>query len=378
MKNHYVIVVNSFKLGGAEQQAYFLARSLRTDFDIDAEIWGFKPINRLFEMCYKEGIPVRVLPKLPIRYTATAVLGAAIFVWYIHHYGVSVLLPFTIKPNLICGLSWRLGGADLCIWNQLDEGKWFKGRPIERWALERVHHFVANSQASAAALHAQGISEGQIRMIYNGIELPPPHSNRLAWRQKLGIDPNCFTACMVATLSRYKDHATLLHAWRLFVDEMTTTPILLLAGRAYDAAEELQTLTIQLNLQPYVRFLGEVDDVSGLLEAVDLGLYSSLSEGMPNAVLEYMAAGIPILASDLPGTRAILGEAAETCTFPPGDAAALADRIRLYHAQPDPQRALADSLRNRAIKYFTPRHMAVQYLDYIQEIQHSSSSNIVK
>src|SRR4030043_1441219 len=99
MKNRYVIVVNSFKLGGAEQQAYFLARSLRTDYGLDVEIWGFKPKNRLSDICYAQGIPVRVFPNVPIRYTATALLGAAIFVRYIHHYGANILLPYTLKPT---------------------------------------------------------------------------------------------------------------------------------------------------------------------------------------------------------------------------------------------------------------------------------------
>ncbi len=378
MKIHYVIVVNTFKLGGAEHQAYFLARSLREDFNLDVEIWGFKPINRLYKMCRTRGIPVRILPKLPITYTVTAWPGAAFFALYIRHYHADVLLPFSSYPNLICGLSWRLGGADLCVWNQLDEGKGFIGRPVEKWALGRVRHFIANSAASADALKRQGITSDQIRVIYNGIELSPPHQNRIAWRQKLGIKPGCFAACMVATLSHYKDHATLLRAWRIVVDRAIEPPMLLLAGRDHDASDDLKSLTKQLNLQSFVHFLGEIDDVNGLLQACDLGLYSSISEGLPNAVLEYMAAGIPILTSDLPGTKAILGEAADECTFPPGDATILAERIQLFQAKPGPKRALAESLRQRAFNYFTPQNMAGQYLAYINEIQLASNVSTPK
>jgi glycosyltransferase involved in cell wall biosynthesis len=368
----YVIIVNTFKLGGAEHQAYFLARSLREDFNLDVEIWGFKPIDRLYKMCRAQGIPVRILPKLPITYSLIAWPGAAIFALYLHHYHAGVLLPFTSYPNLICGLSWHLGGANVCIWNQLDEGKGFIGRPVEKWALGQVRHFVANSPASADALKQQGITAEQIRVIYNGIELSPPHHNRMTWRQKLGINPVCFTACMVATLSHYKDHATLLRAWRKVVDKLNEPPMLLLAGRDHDASDDLKSLSKQLNLQSFVRFLGEIEDVNGLLQACDIGLYSSISEGMPNAVLEYMAAGIPILTSDLPGTRVILGDAAADCTFTPGDATELAERILLFQAQPSLKRALAESLLHRASEYFTPQNMAGQYLAYIKEIQLSS------
>jgi glycosyltransferase involved in cell wall biosynthesis len=162
---------------------------------------------------------------------------------------------------------------------------------------------------------------------------------------------------MVANLQRHKDHATLLRAWRIVCDRLNAagnTPLareagegqgvrasevlaaslsgrgrramLVLAGRL-DAADPLKQMVHDLELEPVVRFLGEVDDVSGLLSAADLGVFSSRSEGCPNGVLESMGAGLAVVATDCPGIREAVGEQSLPWLAPAGDAEALADRI---------------------------------------------------
>jgi glycosyltransferase involved in cell wall biosynthesis len=82
----------------------------------------------------------------------------------------------------------------------------------------------------------------------------------------------------------------------------------LLAGKDFGTELSLKRLADELGLQEDVLFLGQVDDISGLLQSVDLGVYSSRSEGSPNGILECMQAGLAVAATDLEGIREIFGE----------------------------------------------------------------------
>src|SRR2546426_8921983 len=89
----------------------------------------------------------------------------------------------------------------------------------------------------------------------------------------------------------------------------------------------MRALARELNLGRSVRFLGPVDDVPGLLSAVDLAVLSSTSEGCPNAVLECMASGLPVVATDIPGIRKAVGPSGYNYLAPPDDARSFAERI---------------------------------------------------
>jgi glycosyltransferase involved in cell wall biosynthesis len=132
---------------------------------------------------------------------------------------------------------------------------------------------------------------------------------------------------MVANVHALKDHVTLLHAWRNVVSEFERQQrraLLVLAGRHYGAYESVASLAAELNLNGAVRFTGYVSDVSGLLNASDVSVFSSRSEGCPNAVLESMAAGLPVAATDVPGIREVVGPTGAQFLTPAGDAASLA------------------------------------------------------
>ena len=85
----------------------------------------------------------------------------------------------------------------------------------------------------------------------------------------------------------------------------------------------LRDVAHNLGVDDRVRFVGDVDDVAGLLEASDVSILSSPTEGCANAVLESMAAGLPVVGTDIPGIRDALGEGQREFLAPLGDADAL-------------------------------------------------------
>ena len=146
----------------------------------------------------------------------------------------------------------------------------------------------------------------------------------------MGSAPAISQTCMIGHLHEGKDHDTLLRAWRLVVDAMRVEEkdaVLLLAGRAAGTEDAVKGLAFDLDLRRYVRFLGEVADIVGLLEAVDLAVFSSRSECLGRGATEPMYAGLAVAATDNPGIREAVGEQGLRFLAAPGDAEGLAEVI---------------------------------------------------
>jgi glycosyltransferase involved in cell wall biosynthesis len=103
--------------------------------------------------------------------------------------------------------------------------------------------------------------------------------------------------------------------------------VLLLAGRPAGTENAVKALAYDLGLRNHVRFLGDVDDVTGLIGAIELAVLSSRSELFGRAVTEPMRAGLPVVGTDVPGIREAVGDTDGAFLAAPGDAAALADPI---------------------------------------------------
>jgi glycosyltransferase involved in cell wall biosynthesis len=274
-----------------------------------------------------------------------------------------IIYPYLIVPNIACGLVWRWTGARTCIWNQRDSGIGRLGDRVEQRAIKRVPWFISNSINGAAfltqTLHAP---PDRVRVIHNGITLATPQADRAAWRNRLGISDDTVAACMIANLTVFKDHETLLRAWRQvlnFLKGRDQSVVLLLAGRqdSYDStAQVLKVMVVDLELGTSVRFLGQVDDVSGLLGAADLAVFSSRSESSPNGALESMAAGLALAATDNPGIREAVGPDYEFLA-PIEDADALAERIVRLVTDPSLRAEQGAANQKRIKTEFSPELM---------------------
>jgi glycosyltransferase involved in cell wall biosynthesis len=144
-------------------------------------------------------------------------------------------------------------------------------------------------------------------------------------------------------------------------------PVVLFAGRDAGGGDAAKALAFDLDLREYVRFLGEVDDVSGLLHAADLAILSSRSEMFARAVAEPMGVGLAVVGTDVPGIREVTGDPGEPFLAPPGDAPALADAILRLALDEDlcarVGRANAELIRARQSREATSRQYAALLAD---------------
>jgi glycosyltransferase involved in cell wall biosynthesis len=355
-----IFVFGTLELGGAERQALLLAQYLKEVENAAVEVWGFLGPGRATELCEQYGIPWRVVPLYWGRWYLRRYMDLLRFAWTLRKSRPSIVLPYTMQPNVVCGLIWRWSGARLCVWNQRDEGVQRLGHASEVRAARQVSTFVANSHGGAQFLAQElGVNPDLIKVIPNGVVLVKPELDRANWRVQLGLTENCFAVCMVGNLHGNKDHATLLQAWRLVVEEMDKlgrSSVLLLAGRK-DDSKPLEMLCRSLNIEGSVKFLGNVKDIAGLLQAVDLGVLSSRSEGCPNGVLECMAAGLAVAGTDIPGIRDVICPGGHAFLAPPGGAEALADCIIKLALDPELRAKLGRANRAHVEKEFNPQKM---------------------
>ncbi len=359
-----VFVLGSLELGGSERQAVLLADQLRARWGADPVVVGFShPEGRAAQACRARGIPCEFLPFENISWRGHR--GRWLFQWARLAAGLrrlrpDVLLPYYALPNLACGLVWRAVGAKLCVWNQRDEGIRAHER-LEAMAARRVPCFVANSPGAARFLTgAMGVPAWQAHLIPNGVELPDAPLLSGGWRHRLNLSPQRFVACMAANLTRNKDHLCALGAWRRLIASRRWSdgpPVLLLAGRCDETTGEVRRLVDQWQLHDSVLLLGPVDDVAGLLADCDLAVHASRSEGCPNAVLEAMAAGLPVVGSDIEGIRFAVGNEAAGRLTAPGDEAALARCIAELIDDPAARRAAGQRGRRRVVEQFSPERM---------------------
>lgn len=327
-----IFILGNFELGGAERQALLLGAALRKQAGAEVEIWGLGPPGRISVLCDHDAIPWRSvcleISGNPLKVACRLVQ----FTLLLRQATPDILMPYTWFPNVLCALVWRFCGARICIWNQRDNGVGLAPmRIVHQLAVKLTPFFISNSTHAATFLMDRfGVDRRRLAVIPNGVRLELPRNDRISWRDRLGVEENDFVGCMVANFSQLKDHGTAVRAWRRVVGQLAACnrrALLVLAGRDDGTAHSVSLLIRELGLDRDVRILDAVDDVPGLLAACDMGVHCSEHEGCPNAVLEEMAVGLPVVASDNNGVRMVLGEGGEAFLAQYRDWEGLAQRI---------------------------------------------------
>ncbi len=182
-------------------------------------------------------------------------------------------------------------------------------------AVNAVCHFSARSLA-----RVDGFSGGRIQVIENGIDVAQyrPSHDRSALRRKLGLTPDRRYVANVARLHPVKDQATLVRAFSMVAATHAEVDLLLVG----DGPERgrLQALVTEMGLVTRVNFLGVRSDVPDILRAADLFALTSVSEAASLTLLEAMAAGLPVVVTDVGGNPEIVRDGQEGLLVPRGDA----------------------------------------------------------
>lgn len=230
-------------------------------------------------------------------------------------------------------------------------------KPIDRWMYNCYAAIICVSGKAADILSSYLGRSNRLLTILNGIDTRR-FSMPIADISKRAN----FQITMIAAFRKEKDHATLLRAMALLPNNYK----LQLVGRGYDdIIDGLKKLCYALSISDRVDFTGPSSDIPSVLKNSDVVVLSSHWEGFGLAAVEAMAAGRPLVASDVGGLRDVVAGAG--VLFPHGDEKELAKHIQYLCEHPDEYRAVAERCQERARQYDISV-MADKYLELYQEL----------
>lgn len=244
-----------------------------------------------------------------------------------------VIHGYLMTGSLYAALAGRLCGVPVVAVakRNLDAFENPRQRLLHGLALRLATHVTAVSRTVAASAVAQGVAPGRVTVIPNGVDAArfAPAATEVA-RERNGHDP--VIGC-VGCLAPRKDHRTLLEALSA-LDRRGRRFHAVLVGDGPERAA-LETRVRELGLGDRVRFAGERDDVPALLATFDVFVLSSREEGIPNALLEAMAAARPVVATAVGGTPEVIAGGETGWLVPAGAPEALAAALDDALVHPD-------------------------------------------
>lgn len=172
------------------------------------------------------------------------------------------------------------------------------------------------------------------------------------FRTSLGIGTDTFVIACVGRLVPIKNHRLLLQTARLLRASGHDNFVVLIVGGG-ELQEYLEQEAIALDVAQHVRFLGWRRDLPALYGGTDMAVLTSRNEGTPVSLIEAMAAGLPVVSTNVGGVPDVVQDQKTGYLVSPGDARGLAQAIGSLDGNPDRRRALGEAGRKRALELFT-------------------------
>jgi len=371
------------RLGGAESllaglAAELLAQGARPT--IVTARWDAAWPRRLWH----RDVPVVRLPQPRARYWGTWRYMAALGGWLRRQRGqVDLVCVSMLKHDAYVAVGQRIalgvpvvlraeGGGQTgdCAWQRQAR---CGGRIRAR--CRRADALVAPSRAIASELEGAGYAAERIHVIANGVQLPEPlaPADRQAARARLlGAalhDPPSLARPLVIYAGRLHPHKgldDLLAAWPQVLAALPTACLVLVGEGPHRGPLEQRIARSALASSVHLR--GALPDAARLLPAADLFVLPSYEEGMSLALLEAMAGELPVVATEIPGNRAVVEHGRHGLLVPPGEPSALAATVAGLLADRDLARRLGQAARQRVREQFLLSQSARRHLELFQRL----------
>jgi sugar transferase (PEP-CTERM/EpsH1 system associated) len=369
-------VLHTLRRAGAEMLVYDMIRARRNEFDF--VVVALDDGGDLRPLLRRMHVPVHILERRPgwdwacARRIARLAKRHDVQVIHAHQY---TPLTYSCMARLVGAWSRRIVFTEHG--RRYPDQRRFKRIVSNRlWIRRLVHRSTAVGEAVRQALaENEAFKLRRIEVIHNGIDPDqwpmPDDQYRSDVRRSLGIDENQPVILQVGTLRPVKDHLTAILSLA-HLGESGCRPLLLLAGDG-PMRNQIELEVHRYGLAKQVRFLGARDDVADLWQAADVGLLTSLSEGISVALLEAMACGRPVVATDVGGNPEIVIDEQTGLLAPRGDAPALAAALHRLLSDETLRKQFGQAGRTRVEQHFSQQQMHDRYMAIYRELSRVSA-----
>lgn len=250
-----------------------------------------------------------------------------------------------------------------------EHGRGYPDRPswkrslVNRLLLRRCDRVVAVGEDVRRALAAnEGIPENRVEVVYNGIDLTAYNAEkplRREVREELGLKDHHLAVMQVARLNHLKDHPTAIRAMADLAQDHPEVR-LLLVGEG-EERPKLEAIIEELGLQQVVRLVGLRRDVPRVLQAADIFLLTSVTEGIPLTLIEAMATGLPCVSTRVGGTPEVIVPDETGLLAERSNPRSVAKCVRQLIADAGRRCTMGQAGRARAHELFDERSMHATY-----------------
>lgn len=364
---------------GAEVQVATVASYLvgRPEIELTAVLLNEGPLAGELR---RLGVPVTVLDEQ--RHNALAILLS--LTRLLRDHPVDVVHTHRYKDTVLGAIAAKLGGVP-CLVRTIhgqsepmrgwDRAKFRIYEGLDRLALRCfADRIIAVSRRMGGSLEC-GYKPGTVVTIHNGVDLrrirptrPPDHV-----RQELGIDPAALLIGTVGRLSPVKGHAHFLRAARLILERQPGARFLIVGDGPL--RPQLESSARQLGIDRACVFSGSRTDIYDLMAAMDVFVLPSLDEGIPMALLEAMAVGVPVVATAVGGVPEVVAHRATGLLVRSGDERALAEACLELARDVEWARTLGDRARRRVEEAFSHEQGGQMLVEAYRDISMSRTAD---
>jgi glycosyltransferase involved in cell wall biosynthesis len=332
-------LITSFEIGGTERQAVELLKRLDGErYDVRlAVLRNEGPFYREIQARFPD------VPEFPLTsfYDANAVKQLVRLRRLMLREKIDILHAHDFYSSFIGAAAARLAGV-----RAIASQRHLKlsDRRAHKWGTRMIHRLAHRILVNSEAIRDYIIEHdnapsGKIVVIRNGVVPVSRANSHDELCRELGLDAGTALVGTVARLQEVKGHRFLIEASAAVLRGRADVHFVLVGDGPLRSEIEHQAAT--LGIADHVHLLGDRTDVSRLISGFDLVVLASLHEGLPNAVMEAMTAGVPVVATSVGGTKELIADGETGYLVPPANSAALAARIISALANREASRCIA-------------------------------------
>ena len=372
MKPRVLQLIGSFHNGGSERQAVNLTRLLKDDATVDVSMAVLNNEGSLRSEV--DRLDVGEIPEFPLTsfFRPSFVRQTRALAEHLRAAKIDIIHTHDFYTNVIGMAAAASAGTFARIASKREtEGMRSKGQDrVERIAFAASSKIVVNSAAVQDHLVTRGVKADRLELIHNGVDLAvfdAAHPRTDETRRTLDLPPDTRLVTVVANLRHGVKNIPMFLRAADKISRRVSDATFVIAGEG-EHKVDLEAMAVQLGIERFVYFIGRCGDVPGLLAASTVCVLPSKAEGFSNSILEYMAAGKPVVVTDVGGAAEAIVDEETGYLVASDDDEAMAERVIELLRDNEKAAKFGAASRERVEAEFSAERQLEKTLDLYQRL----------